>query len=146
MKRVNPYINFNDNTEEAFTFYQSVFGGELRIVRFKDLNEDDMGVTGDDRNKIAHIALPLSDGTLLMGDDGSAVFGQPFPENSNFSINLEAESADETKKLFNALSEGGEQKMPLQQTEWAEKFGMCTDKFGVTWMLSYTGNVEFSGE
>ncbi len=144
MKQVNPYLNFNGNTEEAFKFYQSVFGGELQIVRFKDLGND-MGATGDDLNKIANIALPLGEDTLLMGDDGPAVSGQPFTEGNNFSINLETENAEEIEKLFDRLSEGGQATMPLQQTEWAEKFGMCTDKFGIQWLLSYTGNVEFSG-
>jgi len=146
MKQVNPYINFNGNTEEAFKFYQNVFGGELQLVRFKDLKDDNMGVTGDNLNKIAHVALPIGENTLLMGDDGPAVFGQPFSENSNFSINLEAESAEETEQLFNALSEGGQEDMPLQRTEWAEKFGICTDQFGVKWLTSYAGDVKFSGE
>lgn len=144
MKQVNPYLNFNGNTEEVFKFYQSVFGGELQIVRFKDLG-DDMGATGDDLNKIAHVALPLGENTFLMGDDGPAVSGQPFTEGNNFSINLETESAKEVEVLFNALSEDGDKIMPLQQTEWAEKFGICTDRFGVRWLLGYTGSAEFSG-
>lgn len=140
MKQVNPYINFNGNTEEAFNFYKTIFGGEfVGVVRFKDM-ENNMGVTGDDLNKIANIGLPIGENTLLMGDDGPAVFGHSFPESNNFSICLDTESIEETEHLFQSLSEGGKENMPLQQTEWAEKFGMCTDKFGVKWMLNYAGD------
>jgi PhnB protein len=138
MKSVNPYINFNGNCEEAFEFYQSVFGGELRIVRFRDM-ENDMGVTGDDRNKIANIALPLNENTLLLGSDVLESFGQPVEAGNRFQIHLEAESVKEVEQLFNDLSNDAEVKMPLQQTEWAEKFGMCADKFGVQWMMMYSG-------
>jgi PhnB protein len=140
MKSINPYLNFNGNCEEAFRFYKSVFGGELvGIVRFKDM-KNKMGLTDEEKlNKIANIALPIGKDTLLMGDDGPAVFDQTFPKNSNFSICLEADGPAEAEELFKALSDDGEIKMPLQQTEWAEKFGMCTDRFSVRWMINYTG-------
>lgn len=138
MKSVNPYLNFNGNTEEAFAFYQSVFGGELQITRFKDM-EDTMGVTGDNLEKVANIALPIGGNTILMGDDGIAVMGQGLIIGNNFSINLETDSADEAKQLFSALSEGGSVDMPLAETEWAEQFGMLKDKFDVTWSINYTG-------
>ena len=138
MKSVNPYLNFNGNTEKAFTFYQSVFGGELQITRFKDMR-DNMGATGENLNKIANIALPIGAGVTLMGDDGPAVMGQSMTIGDNFSINLEAESAEEAEKLFNSLSDGGKAMMPLEETEWAEKFGMFADKFGIQWSVNYTG-------
>lgn len=138
MKAVNPYINFDGNTEEAFEFYQSVFGGELQVVRFKDM-EDSMGATGDDLEKIAHVSLPIGGNTMLMGDDGPAVMGQPVTTGNNFSINLETDSSQEAKKVFSNLSVGGKITMPLKETEWAEKFGMLTDKFGITWSVNYPG-------
>lgn len=139
MKAVNPYLNFFGNTEEAFTFYQTVFGGELEIVRFNDL-DDDMGATGEDLEKIAHVSLPIGADTMLLGSDVLESFGQSVTAGNNFYINLETESAEETKRLFNALSDGGEIEMPLQDTGWAEKFGMCTDQFGVQWMVNYPGD------
>ncbi|MBN2733120.1 MAG: VOC family protein [Balneolaceae bacterium] len=138
MKAVNPYLNFDGNTEEVFEFYQSVFGGELQIVRFKDM-EDSMGATGDDLEKIAHVSLPIGGNTMLMGDDGPAVMGQPMTVGDNFSINLEAENAQEAEKVFNDLSAGGKITMPLQETEWAAKFGMLTDKYGISWSVNYPG-------
>lgn len=138
MKAVNPYLNFDGNTEEAFKFYQSVFGGELQIVRFKDM-EDSMGATGNNLEKIAHVSLPIGGNTLLMGDDGPAVMGQSVTAGDNFSINLETNSSQEAEKVFSNLSAGGKITMPLKKTEWAEKFGMLTDKYGITWSVNYPG-------
>lgn len=138
MKSVNPYLSFNGNTEEVFNFYQSVFGGELQIDRYKDL-EDNMGATGDDLNKIANVALQIGAGTTLYASDMLKAFGQALIAGNNFSIQLETESIQETETLFNKLSDSGEIHMPLMQTEWAEKFGMLTDKFGIKWMVYYPG-------
>lgn len=144
MRAVNPYLNFAGNTEEAFKFYQTVFGGELQIVRFKDMGDNSMGVPDEDLDKVAHIALPLREGAMLMGTDTLESFGQSLTVGNNFSITIESESAEEAERLFNALSDGGNVGMPLEPTEWAEKYGMCTDKFGVQWMVNYTGNVQFA--
>lgn len=138
MRSVNPYINFNGTTEEAFGFYQNVFGGELQIDRYKDL-ENNMGATGDDLNKVANAALPIGAGTVLFGSDILESLGQKLAEGNNFYINLETESEEETERLFDSLSEDGEIEMPLQYTEWSRKFGMLTDKYGIRWMLYYTG-------
>jgi PhnB protein len=145
MKAVNPYLNFAGNTEEAFRFYHSVFGGELHIVRFRDFGGNAMGVPDKDLDKIAHIALPLLNGSMLMGTDTLESFGQKLTAGNNFSITLEGDSAEEAENLFNALAEGGNVGMALSKTEWAEKYGMCTDKFGVQWMVNYTGDVQFPG-
>ena len=139
MKSVNPYLNFNGNCEDAFEFYQSVFGGELDITRFKDMG-DNMGASGEDLNKVANVVLPIGGGTVLLGSDVMGSWGQSYTPGNNFYINLEPESTNETEHLFNKLSDGGEATMPLEETEWAEHFGMCTDKFGIQWMVNYTGN------
>ncbi len=142
MKAVNPYLTFEGNTEEAFEFYKAVFGGELHIVRFKDLGEDDMGARGDERNKIANVALPLDEDTVLMGSDVLESMGHSLTVGDNFSILLEVESAEEGERLFNALSDGGQVTMPLEETEWAEAYGICIDPFGIQWMVNYTGERE----
>lgn len=138
MKSVNPYLNFKGNAEEAFNFYQSVFDGELDIIRFNDM-DDNMGVTGDDLNKIANATLPIGAETLLLGSDAVGSWGESFQRGNDFYINLEPENPEEAKQLFEKLSEGGQIEMPLQKTEWAEYFGMCTDKFGIRWMVNYEG-------
>jgi PhnB protein len=145
MKAVNPYLNFAGNTEQAFRFYQTVFGGELHIVRFKDFAGNTMGVPEKDLDKIAHIALPLLNDSMLMGTDTLDSFGQKLTAGNNFSITLETDSAEEAEQLFNALADRGKAEMPLAKTEWAEKYGMCTDQFGVQWMVNYTGDMQFPG-
>lgn len=141
MKSVNPYLNFNGNTEEAFNFYQSVFGGEfLDVLSFKEMEGDQMGVPENKLDKVAHIALPLGNDTILMGDDGPYAMDQPLTVGNNFHINIEAESMEEAEQLFSDLSGGGKVEMPLEETEWAELFGMVTDKYGIQWMVDYPGN------
>jgi PhnB protein len=156
---VNPYLNFAGNTEEAFEFYKTVFGGEfLAVVRFKDFEtqpgEEPAAVGGEtagmqvaveDRDKIAHIALPLGGGSILMGTDALESMGKTLTMGSNFYIAIEADSVAEAARLFDALAAGGTVEMALQRTEWAEKYGSCVDKLGVQWMVSYTGEVVFPG-
>lgn len=137
MKSVNPYLNFNRQTEEAFIFYQSVFGGELEIHRYKDM-EDNMGASGDDLNLVANATLPLTGDIKLFGSDSLEFMGQKIKAGNNFYINLETESEEETDQLFNKLSNGGVVEMPLEQTGWAKKFGMVKDQFGTQWMVYYT--------
>lgn len=143
MKRANPYLNFPGHTEEAFTFYRSVFGGEFQsVLRYRDFGDGAMGVSADERDKIAHMSLPVGQNTL-MGTDAVASHGRTLTAGNNFSITLEPDDAEEADRVFNALSAGGRVDMPLGQTEWAEKYGMCTDKFGVQWMINYAGTVQF---
>lgn len=143
MKGVSPYLNFPGNTEEAFEFYRSVFGGQFgNVTRFRDFPDNAMGVPEADAGKIANISLPLTDSSVLMGTDTLASWG-PLTFGNNTYITLEAESADEAARLFDALSAGGSVQMPLQQTEWAEKYGSLVDKFGVQWMVNYPGSVVF---
>jgi PhnB protein len=141
---VNPYLNFKGNTEEAFRYYKSAFGGEFTaVVRFKDF-AGNMGVSEDEGDKIAHIALPLGQhGVVLMGTDVVGSRGQSLTVGNNFYITLESDNAEEAQRLFDKLSAGGRIEMPLQKTEWAEKYGVCADKFGVQWMVSFTGDVRF---
>jgi PhnB protein len=143
MKAANPYLNFPGSTREAFEFYRSVFGGDfLAAVRFRDFGDNRMGVPENQLDRIAHIALPLGGGNILMGTD--TVDGQQsLKAGNNFSIALEAETEQEAERVFEGLSAAGKTEMPLQRTEWAEKYGMCTDRFGIQWMVSYTGNVRF---
>jgi PhnB protein len=145
IKAVNPYLNFDGNTEEAFTFYRSVFGGEfLAVTRFRDFGDNPMGVPDDELDKIAHIALALGSDNLLMGTDVLKSMPVTLTTGNNFYITLEAESKEDAERLFEDLSDGGHISMPLQRTEWAETYGICADRFGVQWMVMYTGSVEFS--
>ena len=140
MKAVNPYLNFNGNTEEAFNFYKSAFGGEFAtIMRFKDSPEA-ANTAPEDQNKLMHIALPIGNGNMLMGTDALESKGQKLRPGNNFHLSISAESDAETEKLFNALSAGGKVMVPLSKQFWGSYFGMFTDKFGVQWMISHDQN------
>jgi PhnB protein len=145
MKNANAYFNLPGNSEEAFKFYQSIFGGELTIMRFGDLQGDGMSAEGADRDKIAHIALPIGN-SLIMATDTLEAWGRPHVTGNNFYICIEPDSADEAQQVFGKLSAGGNVEMPMTKTEWAESYGICADKFGIQWMVNYTGNVMPGGQ
>ena len=140
MAKINPYLNFNGNTEEAFNFYKSVFGGEFaRVMRFKDVQPQEgcPPATENDLNKIMHIALPIENGDILMATDSLESMGQKLTEGNNFSISISTKSKEEAEKLFHGLAEGGKVEMPLGDTFWGAYFGMFEDKFGIRWMVDY---------
>ena len=134
---VNPYLNFAGNTEEAFLFYKSVFGGEfLALQRFADTPEAEKLPEGD-RDKIMHIALPIGNENILMATDALESMGQKLTAGNNFSLSVGAESTEEADKFYSRLSEGGMATMPMQKAFWGSYFGMLTDRFGIQWMVSY---------
>ena len=140
MATVNPYLNFNGNTEEAFNFYKSVFGGEfITVQRFKDTPEADK-IPEADRDKIMHIALPIGKGTILMATDALESMGHPLTVGNNFYMSVNANSEKEADKLFKALSAGGRVIIPIEKAFWGAYFGMFTDKFGIQWMINYDYN------
>ncbi len=137
MAAINPYINFNGNAEEAFNFYKSVFGGELKnIVRFKDLESADFHVPAEDTNKIMRITLPIG-GSILIANDVPESLG-PVSENENRSkISVSTESRAEADKMFIGLSAGGEVEMSMGDSPWGTYFGMFRDKFGIEWTVEF---------
>ena len=143
MARTSTYLNFVRNTEEAFNFYKSIFGGEFgggRIARFSDIppSNDMPPLPEADKNLVMHIELPIVGGHVLMGTDAPESMGFNLTFGNNVHINLEPDTKAETKKLFDALSAGGKVSMELQDMFWGAYFGSCTDKFGVHWMFNCT--------
>jgi PhnB protein len=137
MAKINPYLNFNGNTEEAFNFYKSVFGGEFAsISRFKDLANDDFPVSEKEANKIIHISLPIGN-NVLMANDVPEIMGTVNEVEHRSKIALTAESKEEADKLFYGLSEGGTIEMPIAESPWGSYFGMVRDKFGIEWMIDF---------
>ena len=139
MAAVSTYLNFTRNTEEAFNFYRSVFGGEFtgEISRFKDIpsSENIPPLPEEDRNLVMHVALPILDGHLLMGTDAPESMGFKVNYGNNVYISLHPDTREETKRLFNALSDGGKIEQELQDMFWGDYYGSCADKFGVQWMF-----------
>lgn len=143
MAKVNVYLNFPGNTEEAFLFYKSVFGGEFDggIMRMGDVpaQPGDKPLSGADKNLVMHVSLPIMGGFCLMGTDAVESMGQPAVKfGNNVYINLQPDSREETDRLFVALSAGGKVDMPMQDMFWGDYFGSLTDKFGVQWMFAYS--------
>jgi PhnB protein len=137
MAQINPYINFNGNAEEAFTFYKSVFGGEFaKIMRFKDLSSPLFPVSENDANKIMHIALPIGK-NILMANDVPESLGQTNENENRSKISISAESKEEADKLFNGLSVGGQIEAPIGDSPWGSYFGMFRDKYGIEWMVDF---------
>ncbi len=143
MARVNTYLNFPGNTEAAFSFYKSVFGGEFGgngITRFRDVPQTEgmPEIAEEERNLIMHIELPIVGGHLLMGSDAPTSMGFDVQFGNNVHINLALDSRAETQRLFQALSAGGNVTMELQEVFWGAYYGSCTDRFGVHWMFHCT--------
>ena len=137
MATINPYINFNGNAEEAFTFYKSVFGGEFaKIIRFKELSSPEFPVAEKDANKIMHIALPIGK-NILMANDVPEFLGQVNENEHRSKISISAASKAEADQLFNGLSAGGQIEMPITNSPWGSYFGMFRDKFGIEWMVDF---------
>ncbi|MEO5572517.1 MAG: VOC family protein [Bacteroidia bacterium] len=138
MATVNPYLTFNGNCEAAFNFYKSVFGGEFGYVgRYKEMPPmDGKTILESEGEKIMHVSLPITRESILMGSDSSDAFGHATVIGNNFSISVTADSNAEADILFKGLSVGGKQTMPMNQIFWGSYFGMLTDKFGISWMVS----------
>lgn len=141
MTQVNPYLIFNGNCEEAFLFYQSVFGGEFPYMgKFKDMPADDNcpPVSEEDANRIMHVSLPIGN-TVLMGSDSNSQSGDVVM-GANVSISINTESRAEADRIFNGLSAGGNPFMPMSNTFWGAYFGMFVDQFGINWMVNFDEN------
>ncbi len=130
--QINPYLTFNGDCREAIQTYAEILGGEIvAMITHKDVPE--ANVPPDWRDRIMHARL-IFDGNVLMASD--TIPGQS-EKMQGFSVALQLKSADDAERIFNALSEDGTVRMALQETFWAHKFGMLTDRFGTPWMINY---------
>jgi PhnB protein len=136
MSSMNPYLNFAGNTEEAFNFYKSVFGGEFAMLqRYSDTPDCDKLPTGL-KDKIMHVSLPIGN-NILMASDACKEMGFTVTPGNNFYVCMNPDSKEEADKWFNGLAEGGKINMPIQDMFWGAYWGDLTDKFGVQWMINY---------
>jgi PhnB protein len=132
--KLNPYLNFRDNTREAMEFYRSVFGGKLDMNTFKDYhasqdpNEDD---------KIMHSVLDAENGITFMASDTPN--SMEYKPGNNFGMSLSGDDEKELKAYFERLAVGGTVTMPLSKAAWGDTFGMLTDKFGISWLVNISG-------
>lgn len=139
MALINPYIHFNGNAEEAFTFYKSVFGGAFaKIARYQDISSPEFPIGEKDANRLMHIALPIGKNNVLLGSDVMEIMGQVTETDNRNTIAISAESREEADQLFHGLSAGGKVEMPIADGPTGSYFGMFADKYGVQWMVDFT--------
>jgi PhnB protein len=140
MARVSTYLNFPRSTEEAFTFYRTVFATEFTapIVRFRDMPKQPghPPLSEADANLVLHVELPILGGHVLMGTDAPDTMGFTLVPGNNVFINLEPDTRTETRRIFDALAEGGKVEMPLQEMFWGGYFASLKDRFGILWMFN----------
>ncbi|OGD09235.1 MAG: glyoxalase [Candidatus Aminicenantes bacterium RBG_13_62_12] len=139
MIKLNTYLNFAGNAEEAFSFYRSVFGGDFTsIVRFKDMPMEGVKIPKEDENKIMHIGLPIGPESVLMASDTLESLGQKLIQGNNVYISVHPDSKAEAARVFSALSAGGAVEMSIADQPWGDYWGSFRDKFGVYWMVNYS--------
>lgn len=140
MAKVSTYLNFARSTEEAFTFYKSVFKTEFAtpIMRFGDGPGCPGGpeMSAADKQLVMHVAMPITGGHLLLGSDCPESMGRKLVVGNNFYINLEPDTRAEADRLFKALTAGGKVDMPMQDMFWGAYWGCFADRFGVQWMIN----------
>jgi PhnB protein len=138
MARVSTYLNFRRETEAAFEFYRSVFGGEFTMLaRFRDMPKDGAPpLAPGDADLVMHVGLPILGGHVLMGTDAPESMGFRLVPGDNVHISLEPDTRAEAERLFAALSAGGTVRMPLADMFWGAYFGNLVDRFGVCWMVN----------
>ncbi len=132
--RLNPYIGFANTARQAMEFYRGVFGGELTLNTYGEAG----GADGPDADKIMHAQLETPAGYTLMASD--APTGMDTTGGTDMSVSLSGDDADELRGYFQKLSDGGTVTMPLEKQMWGDEFGMCTDPFGVAWMVNIAGS------
>ncbi|MGX7731152.1 VOC family protein [Rhodococcus sp. 2H158] len=133
--RLNPYISFRDNARQAMEFYRSVFGGELTVSTFAEMHASD---DPSEQDKIMHSMLASPNGLVLMAaDTPNQMSHNP---GDNISISLSGDDEAELRGYWDKLSDGGTIAMPLERAPWGDQFGMCTDKFGIQWMVNIAGD------
>ena len=134
---MNPYLSFRDNAKEAMAFYRSVFGGTLESSTFAEMHASEDPAEAD---KIMHSSLTTDNGFVLMASDTPNSMN--LDEGSSYSISISGDDGDRLRGYWDKLLDGGQMTMPLEKAPWGDVFGMLTDKFGTSWMISIDGSSE----
>lgn len=127
---LNPYLNFRGTTRQAMEYYQSVFGGDLRMQTYKDFGASQSPSEDD---QIMHAQLE-ADGIVLMAADVPE--RMDYTPGNNFSLSLSGEDEPRLRAYYEKLADGGTVTMPLSKAQWGDTFGMCLDRFGVSWLVN----------
>lgn len=138
MIKLNIYLNFAGNAEEAFNFYKSVFGGEFTsVVRYTDFPIEGVQISKQDENKIMHMGLPIGK-DIIMASDALRSLGQKVVEGNNVYVSAHPETKREADRIFDSLAAGGTIEMPIAAQPWGDYYGSLKDKFGIPWIVNYS--------
>lgn len=132
--QLNPYLSFRDNAREAMEFYKTVFGGKLEMQTFKEFHASQ---DPSEDNKIMHSVLTADNGIEFMASDTPN--SMEYRTGTNMSMSLSGDNEAELRGYYEKLAAGGTIGMPLEKAPWGDTFGMCTDKFGVSWLVNIAG-------
>ena len=132
--RLNPYISFRDQAREAMTFYQTVFGGELTLSTFAEMNASEDPAEAE---KIMHSQLEGENGLTLMAADTPS--SMDFSPGNTMSVSLSGDEETPLRGYWEKLSASGTVTVPLEKAPWGDSFGMCTDAYGVAWLVNIAG-------
>jgi len=132
---LNPYLGFRDTAKQALEFYQSVFGGELTLSTFGEMHASEDPV---EQSKIMHGQLTSPTGLVLMGADTPS--SMSYTPGDNYSVSLSGPDETELRGYWDKLADGATITVPLEKAPWGDTFGMCTDKFGVSWLVNIAGS------
>jgi PhnB protein len=135
--RLNPYLGFRDSASEAMDFYQSVFGGQLDKSTFEEFQASEDPA---EKDKIMHSMLTTDSGFTLMAADTPG--SMPYNPGDNYSVSLSGDDEEELRGYWEKLSDGANVTVPLEKAPWGDSFGMCTDRFGVSWLVNISGKPE----
>jgi PhnB protein len=136
MQLVHVYLNFPGTAEEAFRYYETVFGTKILMMQTFGETSFIKDAPEAAKKKIMHAQLPITEAVHLMGSDAVEGMGGPVTWGNNFSVSIVANDKAEADRAFERLSAGGKVTMPIANAPWGPYFGMCVDKFGVQWMVS----------
>jgi PhnB protein len=142
MTNINPYLNFDGNAEEAMNFYKAAFGGDFMgpIMRWGGMpgcDEGEFKLSDEDKDKVMHMALPISEGNVIMASDSIKGLGPAdLSVGNNVTIAVGPDSRAEADRLFASLSDGGQVQMPMSDAFWGGYFGSFVDKFGINWLIN----------
>jgi PhnB protein len=134
---LHPYLYFTNTTREAMSRYQEILGGQLDIMSADELPAGEETPFEAPDDSVIHAALTFGDGDLLMASDDPSGDGAGV---KGAALNITLDDHDEARRIFEALSEGGSVDMALGETFWSPLFGVCVDRFGVTWMVNVSGD------
>ena len=131
--RLNPYLSFRDTAREAMDFYHSVFGGELTVSTFSDFGASEDPAEAD---LVMHSMLTTGTGLVLMASDTPPRITYTPGNDVSLSLSGDADDSDELRRYWDGLADGATVTMPLDVAQWGDYFGMLTDRYGVSWMVS----------